>query len=61
MQPQANAHCVQWYDAMLELYSSAAEIGIQVGHIADYYLERWWLHWADAANDEFFAAEPSAT
>lgn len=35
-------HVTCWYGAMIEVYCDAAAIGISVGHIAEFYLERWW-------------------
>lgn len=49
-QDQHRAHVQDWLEAMVETYATAAEIGISVGHVAEWYLERWWqgLDWAEA-------------
>lgn len=49
-------HIIAWYAAMCEVYTEASGIGISVGHIAEWYLERWWAAFAEATPIRFSAA-----
>ena len=39
----AISHIVAYYAAMTSLYFEAAELGISTSHIAEFFLERWWI------------------
>jgi hypothetical protein len=42
-----NQHVTDYYEALVEVYTSASQdLGIPVGHISDWALERWWDNWA---------------
>jgi hypothetical protein len=40
------AHILTYHESLTALYLDAAALGFVVSHIAEFYLERWWLGFA---------------
>ena len=41
-------HLIDYLEALCAVYTDAASIGIPVAHVAEWYLEAWWLAFSAA-------------